>query len=162
MHDTTLKTCKACGQSKAHDEFYKNRAMKDGLSFYCKSCHCRQTNGRLKGPNREAVLRTNRDARYRRLYGMTHAEYDVLLERQGGVCRICGVAPSGKRLAVDHDHDCCPGEKSCGNCVRSLLCQRCNQGLGFFGHDVARLREAADYITCTKIMGNRSIAKEWY
>src|SRR5689334_18320875 len=44
-------------------------------------------------------------------YGLSLADYDRMLAAQGGVCGICGdINPDGSRLAVDHDHACCPGE----------------------------------------------------
>lgn len=58
-------------------------------------------------------------------YGLSAAEYDHLLALQRNVCRICRKPCStGKRLAVDHDHE--TGK------VRGLLCRRCNRGLGHF------------------------------
>jgi hypothetical protein len=64
-------------------------------------------------------------------YGLTIEQYDIMLASQGGVCAICGQPPLGIRLAVDHDHDCCPGRNSCGQCIRGLICQRCNGMLGY-------------------------------
>ena len=61
-----------------------------------------------------------REAGYRRLYGITLAQYDRMLLLQGGVCAICGRPPKTKRLAVDHDHG--PSKR-----VRGLTCWRCNK-----------------------------------
>ena len=47
----------------------------------------------------------------------TEEERRALLDRQGGVCAICGKQNRG-RLFVDHDH--ATGE------IRGLLCLRCN------------------------------------
>ncbi len=51
-------------------------------------------------------------------YGITAAEYNAILEEQGGGCAVCGKTPAQnrQRLAVDHNH-----KKD--NCiVRGLLC----------------------------------------
>lgn len=68
--------------------------------------------------------RAEADLKYR--YNLSGADYLKLLASQGGVCAICGIKPGARRLAVDHDHACCPGRRSCGRCVRGLLCKRCN------------------------------------
>ena len=68
---------------------------------------------------REYYLRTK--------YNKDSAWYEAKLEEQRGGCAICQAPePPGRWLCVDHDHSCCQGEKSCGKCVRGLLCHRCN------------------------------------
>jgi len=86
-------------------------------------------------------------------YGMTVDRYRKIWDAQGGVCRLCGNEQQGRleTLAVDHDHACCPGKRSCGKCVRGLLCDRCNNGLGCFGDDVALIRSAADYVEAFRV-----------
>lgn len=60
-------------------------------------------------------------------YRITIEEFEKILQEQGGGCAICG---GTDRLCVDHDHSCCPGAKTCGDCVRGILCQGCNVALG--------------------------------
>ena len=64
-------------------------------------------------------------------YAITYDDYDVMLEQQGGGCAICGSQESGGRgrFHVDHDHSCCPSQKTCGKCIRGLLCYACNTKL---------------------------------
>lgn len=63
-------------------------------------------------------------------YKRSLADYDRVLNEQGGGCAICGCAPEKTRLAWDHDHTCCPGRVTCGDCVRELVCGRCNRVVG--------------------------------
>jgi hypothetical protein len=82
-----------------------------------------------------------------RKYGLTPEVYAQLFEEQGGACAICGREPVNFRLAVDHDHECCPDRKTCcAHCVRGLMCSNCNLALGLFGDSVGRLRAAISYL----------------
>jgi hypothetical protein len=92
-------------------------------------------------------------------YSLTPEEYEARLVAQGGGCAICGKAPNGKALSVDHNHDCCPGKKSCGKCIRGLLCQQCNMGLGHFKDDTTLLRRAINYLGSPE--GGAEGVNEW-
>jgi hypothetical protein len=72
-------------------------------------------------------------------------------------CEICGIDIVAKRrdpttqkvralLVVDHDHDCCPGLTSCGQCVRGLICTLCNSALGMARNDPAILTAMITYL----------------
>jgi hypothetical protein len=63
-------------------------------------------------------------------FGITQADYDDLLARQGGGCAICGKPPGKISLHVDHDHG--TGE------IRGLLCLGRNNALGQL-HDGPRV-----------------------
>lgn len=56
----------------------------------------------------------------------------------GACCVICS---STENLALDHDHSCCDGNFSCGDCLRGVVCQSCNSLLGAI--DRAMAPEAA-------------------
>lgn len=74
----------------------------------------------------------------RRTYGITLEQYDEMVAEQNGVCAICHeVCNTGKRLAVDHNHD--TGE------VRGLLCSRCNLGIGYL-RNVSNLANSIVYL----------------
>jgi hypothetical protein len=90
--------------------------------------HHRAKRGKRKGYNQET--------RWKETYNITAEQYWFIYESQGGVCAICRRATGAARaLSVDHDHACCDGPKSCGSCVRSLLCKRCNMFLGHLRDD---------------------------
>lgn len=122
------KRCTSCLTWRDVGEFGKAPRSADKLHPHCYRCH------------RASVLR--------RTYGITIEQYEKMLADQGGVCALCRKTNrDGRLLAVDHDHTCCPGRRSCGSCARSLLCTKCNTGLGAFGDDIALLAAAIEYVS---------------
>jgi hypothetical protein len=125
--------CMTCRTELPLKDYTRDKATANGYARVCRDCV--------------------RDRRVADDYGISAAMYRSLLDRQGGVCRICrkpetGTHQSGtrRRLAVDHDHRCCPGKKSCGKCVRGLLCGRCNSAIGLVGEDLAVIESMASYL----------------
>ena len=108
---------------------------------------------RWQKENQNARRITENHSRRRRLFGLDEAAYQEKLDSQHGGCAICGGVNSNTRraLAVDHDHKCCPGEKSCGKCVRGLLCDNCNHAIGKFRDDPALLRNAIKYLSSWQV-----------
>lgn len=88
-----------------------------------------------------------KDIIYRHMFNLSLDDYNEMFADQGGRCAICGDPPSDARaLAVDHDHSCCSGKRSCGGCVRGLLCIRCNTALGAFRDNPKYLEAALAYL----------------
>jgi len=88
-------------------------------------------------------------------FGITQEQYETLFAKQKGKCAICAGALKDVRreyFCVDHDHTCCKGKKSCGKCVRGLLCLTCNAGLGQFNDNADLLEKAAAYLHSTRLM----------
>jgi hypothetical protein len=119
-----------CLELKAADEFYPKRDPRAtggvGLSPYCRPCTKTKNAEYYRGDRDRIRAKMVGDQLWYR-YKMTPSEYASMLERQGGVCAVCCAPPGDRRLSVDHDHACCPEpERSCGVCVRGILCQKCN------------------------------------
>lgn len=145
-----VKKCSKCEEVKPLASFYKNRIRKDGHEGYCKICSkARRADPSYWGKRQPDKLQASqRDSQLRRHYGINLADYQEMLIAQGNTCAICpSTEPGGNGTwHVDHDHTCCPGNISCGKCVRGLLCANHNTGLGMFDDNPEILRAAADYI----------------
>ena len=66
-------------------------------------------------------------------YNLSHEEHVKLLEKLNYVCPISG-QPINLYSHIDHDHNCCPGAKSCGKCIRGILVGKINSALGMFSN----------------------------
>lgn len=124
------KECTGCLDWLPGSSYSSDTAKVDGLRTRCRDCDVRARRARMYGLDREAFI--------------------ALLEGQGGRCAGCGTSePGGKRgeWAIDHDHACCPhASKTCGRCVRGLLCNHCNLVLGHTKDNPEVLRTLASYL----------------
>ena len=68
-------------------------------------------------------------------YGLTYDEYNKLVARQKGMCRICQCKVS--KLVVDH---------TVKGTFRGLLCNTCNVGIGMLRDSVIVLQSAIRYL----------------
>ena len=99
------------------------------------------------------------------LYKITVEDYERMWSEQGGVCAICKKPETAtwrttdliKRLHVDHDHGCCPGKRSCGKCIRGLLCGVCNMISGLAKDNPELLERIAQYLRAGGFTGMKSL-----
>lgn len=96
---------------------------------------------------KEHVKAASRRSQLKRKYGLTIKQYNNLLNKQNGVCAICGkpettiIKGTTSNLSVDHNH--ITGE------IRGLLCIKCNVALGSFMVDkegINLLLSATQYV----------------
>ncbi len=129
--------CTSCKVEKPRSEFHADKSHSTGIRSQCKTC----AKTRPNAYSRHYMLQAD--------YGLTLPEYEVMLNKQGGVCAICKkpetveIAGRMRSLAVDHDHHTSK--------VRGLLCSRCNLGIGRFDDDADLLDEAARYIRAASL-----------
>lgn len=154
------KTCKDCKGVLALEDFPIKKSNKDGHAARCFPCNrIKQADYQQTYVEKDPEKRRKQARMWARnhaseasvrariyKYGIDAEELQDMLDQQDRSCGLCNRGFSNNELFVDHDHDCCPGQKTCGNCVRAILCRACNQGLGLLGDSPELLRAAADYI----------------
>lgn len=134
---------KACSKCDYFGDNFGLRKEK-GFSYYrssCRSCINKERlarKKRIREEDPEKWYRIRRHDQLKKCYGISLAEYEALLEKQGGKCAICGGGDGSRAMPLDHDHTT--------NKNRAILCHWCNKGLGQFFDSPERLRKAADYL----------------
>ncbi len=125
----------------------KDNLLQDEVCFtygnhvrYCKNCRNIYQNNR-----REFLNRNDEHKKYQKnyhlikKYNLTIDDYNKKLELQLHGCAICKQpCPTGKKLAVDHDHKT--------NVLRDLLCIRCNNVLGLVNDNELLLFDLIEYL----------------
>ena len=126
-----LYNCRHCNKYFPENEMHmvKNRGYESYT--YCITCN-----------------KVVKDMRVISKYGITRDDYLQMLKDQNYGCKVCGKEETTfrKRLSIDHDHACCPGEGSCGKCIRGLLCHHCNAALGNVYDNVETLKKLIAYL----------------
>jgi hypothetical protein len=131
-------------RAKAQAAAQEQRRKEDPVQHEKQLTRARADRTRLRAEQPRKVL----SSKLKSLYHITLEQYEQLHEAQGGVCAICKRPETAtdkrtgkkRRLAVDHTNE--HGVFK----VRGLLCQRHNMAIGLFGHSIALLLAATDYL----------------
>lgn len=96
-----------------------------------------------------------RNATLKHTYNIDNIKYNEMLKAQGEKCYSCDRHQSEfeEVFQVDHNHSCCPGSKSCGKCIRGLLCGSCNLILGLCKDNSEVLKKLINYLEKEKNNG---------
>jgi hypothetical protein len=165
-----MKACNKCGVVKPLEDFHRAPGCRDGRRGDCIECFRAAANARNAAnpqANRDRVRRwqeenperyreklkefkqspagkrSDRKGHLRRKFGMSLEDYDELVEKQGGVCAVCGYPPDeGKSFHIDHDHD--------SGRIRGLLCSRCNHAIGLLRDDPEVIESALTYLAASR------------
>jgi|HubBroStandDraft_6_1064221.scaffolds.fasta_scaffold493468_1 hypothetical protein len=118
------KRCPRCRQHRDPSWFSRDYCRPDGRACWCKVC--------------------SRRAYRERSWGIPQAEFDKLIDAQGGGCAICRTlleaAGTYPWTRMDRTED---------GRIRGAVCRECKAGLVGFRSDPERLRAAVEYLAGT-------------
>lgn len=132
------RLCRVCNLVQSLDNFYwyATSSGKKLQRHTCKEC-IKVAVRRHRSENGPRSKHTQ----IKWTYNLDSQKYDELMSKG---CAVCG---SFEGLSVDHDHKCCPQKtRSCGKCVRGVLCRKCNWAEGLLGGDINRIIALATYL----------------
>jgi hypothetical protein len=162
------KICNVCKTEKSLDFFYLAKNGTFGRRGDCKECKRAKKRAHNTLPSAQAKAKAYREAnkdrereqarkrdatpeakqhrserRMIKSSGLTIEKYNLLFEKQKGICLVCEKSPApGNKLVPDHNHE--TGE------IRGLLHIKCNLGIGNLQDDPILCRKAATYLETAK------------
>lgn len=146
------KRCAKCHQRLPHTTFAVVPRLsdcptcpRDMLCQPCRTLHTTELSQKEERRQQKALKRKEKAIeKVCRRYALAYTDFEKLLEIQQNRCAICHklmenlYSEKRRLLYIDHDH--ITGQ------IRGLLCNSCNQGLGFFRDNITFLQRAALYL----------------
>lgn len=128
---TEYRKCPKCNETKIIEGNYC-WTKRDGWYTYCNDC--------LKAKNKLRTSEIRRKWHIKAKYGIEYNEFEEMIKKQEGKCKICesDLELRTGGFAVDHSH-------STGG-VRSLLCTSCNTVLGHAKDNISVLEKMIVYL----------------
>ena len=138
-----VKTCQKCGETKELELFAKGSKYADGRRGTCKKCHSNYMTQYYKdNPEKMHFSRTAPKQNWRR-HRITEEYFNQLINLFDGKCHSCKI---NEATNIDHNHNCCQSSRSCGKCVRGVLCHHCNSALGLLKDDKNKILNLLQYV----------------
>lgn len=139
-----MKKCIKCEQDKPLSDFRNEKnACRECLNEYQKEYYRRKPDKYVAMKSQQRSVSTVKGIK---LHGLTVEKYKEIYNNQDGKCLVCLVDLATVKPTIDHDHKCCNGRRGCSKCVRGILCNNCNAGLGMLRDDVENLKRAIQYL----------------
>lgn len=124
-----------CNNAWWNENMKGSPLIRVGSEIRCPTCDVLFV--KKSGGHRYCSIRCSKNAMR---HGMNREEYLSFISRG---CDVCG---GHTDLVVDHNHNCCPGKTSCGECIRGVLCGACNKAEGFLRSSPELAMRLANYL----------------
>jgi len=133
------RTCRECVRIWQAAEF---KSRKD--RGQCRSCPEPVATGNVLYC--ETHRQKRRGEQLKNKYGISPAQYQYMLDQQGGVCAICKQPPESDSLNLDLDHN------HRTDVIRGLLHSSCNRALGLLKDNPDIILAASYYVRSSGVM----------
>jgi hypothetical protein len=151
----TATHCKHGHEFTFENTIYRKRKSGGRQCRECKRVDALERKQRKESEYGPAVKRSlDRKQNLKFFYNLSPSGHVEILANQEWKCANPACVSSDTpdaHLHVDHDHTCCDGRRSCGECIRGLLCNTCNRVLGFVDDDITRLEGLVEYLKSWKM-----------
>jgi hypothetical protein len=135
-----MKICNTCKEEKDETAFYFSGNY---IYHHCKKCNSEKSKQWYQ-INKDIKKESSLKWHYKSKYGLTFEQRQALFDKQEGKCAVCNCdvhldgTKNATQAVIDHCHT--------SGKVRGVLCNTCNQGLGFFKDDVTVIQNAIKYL----------------